>query len=156
MTEVASRAKLRVVEVVTSIDQEASGPSYSVRRLSQALAEIGVSVRLMTIGNPADGVQAPDFQDIRSGKDFPGFPLAGYLAFSGAMKRALHANARASDIVHSHGLWLMPNLYAGRAAHAGAKPHVISLRGTLSPVALQRSKLKKAMFLWLGQGQELR
>jgi glycosyltransferase involved in cell wall biosynthesis len=156
VTGLASDRQLRVIEIVTSIDQEASGPSYSVPRLSRALADLGVGVQLVTIGDPAAGVQAPDFQDIRSAKDFQGLPFIGYLSFSGAMKRTLHASAKTSDIVHSHGLWLMPNLYAGRAARANGKPHILSLRGTLSPVALERSKLKKAVFLALGQRRELR
>ncbi len=146
---------LRVIEIVASIDQEASGPSYSVPRLSRALADIGLDVQLMTIGDAADGVQEPRFQDIRFRNDFRGVPLAGYSRASGAMKRTLRANAKTADIVHSHGLWLMPNLYAGSAARAGAKPHVVSPRGTFSAVALKRSPAKKALFLMLGQRRAL-
>jgi glycosyltransferase involved in cell wall biosynthesis len=54
--------------------------------------------------------------------------------------------APAADVVHVHGLWLMPNVYAGRAASRARRPLVVSPRGMLSPEALRFSRSKKRLF----------
>jgi glycosyltransferase involved in cell wall biosynthesis len=48
-----------------------------------------------------------------------------------------------ADIIHNHGLWLLPNRYARLAARDAGIPLVISPRGMLEPWARQRSRLKK-------------
>jgi glycosyltransferase involved in cell wall biosynthesis len=55
------------------------------------------------------------------------------------------ASGRA-DVVHNHSLWMMPNVYAGRACRSGRGRLVVSPRGTLSPVALKISAREKKVF----------
>ena len=55
----------------------------------------------------------------------------------------LTSHAAQCDIVHSHGLWQPTNRCAGAVADELAKPHVITIRGMLSPRAMQRSAWKK-------------
>ncbi|MEO8077566.1 MAG: glycosyltransferase, partial [Acidobacteriota bacterium] len=45
-----------------------------------------------------------------------------------------------------HGLWMMPNVYAGQACKGGRGLLVVSPRGTLSPVALKINARQKAIF----------
>ena len=59
--------------------------------------------------------------------------------------------AERADIVHSHGLWLMPNVYAGYAAARSNKPLFVSAHGMLSQQALQYSSLLKRAFWVLCQ-----
>ncbi|MGH6827910.1 MAG: glycosyltransferase, partial [Rhizomicrobium sp.] len=57
---------------------------------------------------------------------------------------------------HNHGLWLMPNLAAGKQARRAQKPLVVSPRGMLSPAALMFSRWKKRAVWAAGQGRMLR
>ena len=54
--------------------------------------------------------------------------------------------AGAARLIHVHGLWLMPNIYAGRTAALASKPLVVSPRGMVSPQALRISKWRKRLF----------
>jgi glycosyltransferase involved in cell wall biosynthesis len=64
------------------------------------------------------------------------------------MLRALRNEARSADIMHSHGMWMMTNVYPGWAIRGGGCRLVISPRGTLSATALRRSRWKKQL-MWL-------
>jgi glycosyltransferase involved in cell wall biosynthesis len=55
-------------------------------------------------------------------------------------------------VIHNHGLWLMPNINAGKAAARRPAPLVISPRGMLAPAALAFSRSKKRAFWALLQG----
>jgi len=57
-----------------------------------------------------------------------------------------------TSIVHSHGLWQMPNVYPGWATKHCQTPLVISPRGMLSTWALNYSKWSKRVFWSLVQG----
>jgi glycosyltransferase involved in cell wall biosynthesis len=47
------------------------------------------------------------------------------------------------DLIHNHGLWMFPNLYARQAAKRCSIPLVISPRGMLEAWALRRSRWRK-------------
>jgi glycosyltransferase involved in cell wall biosynthesis len=54
------------------------------------------------------------------------------------------------DIMHSHGLWMMPNVYPGRACQQGRCHLVVSPRGTLSAWSRRRNAVQKRLFWrWL-------
>jgi glycosyltransferase involved in cell wall biosynthesis len=74
------------------------------------------------------------------------------LRFSSQLHSALKDPSRAADFVHVHGLWLMPNIYAGRVAAKLGKLLIVSPRGMVAPAALQYSKWKKRLFWKLFQG----
>ncbi len=59
--------------------------------------------------------------------------------------------AAGTNLIHNHGLWLMPNLAAGRAARRAKKPLIVSPRGMLSPAALRFSRWRKRAMWFLGQ-----
>jgi glycosyltransferase involved in cell wall biosynthesis len=77
------------------------------------------------------------------------------LGASSSLRRALHAEARAVDLVHAHGLWMMPGMYAADAALAANVPFVLATRGMLSPWAINHSKLKKRVMWYLQQRSAL-
>jgi glycosyltransferase involved in cell wall biosynthesis len=145
---------VRIVQVVPSMEQEASGPTYSVSMLAQALAVSGDEVDLFSVRGcelPLD----PRVTQKRFRRDFQGLPLLGDLCLSAGMRAELNKVASQADIVHSHGLWLMPTVYPGWAAIRANKPLIISPRGTFSRVALERSALKKRVFRALLQNRVL-
>jgi glycosyltransferase involved in cell wall biosynthesis len=83
-------------------------------------------------------------------------PVLGHLKLSPAMYRGMRRSVISADVVHSHGLWIAPNVYAGKAANHGGKSLVVSPRGMLAPGALQFSRMKKRIIWRLWQGPAYR
>ncbi|MFN3310278.1 MAG: glycosyltransferase [Thermomonas sp.] len=131
---------MKLLHVVPHISAEASGPSYSVPRLCQALAENGHAVRLSCLGaaRPVPGVQV---------EVHPQWPVARRFAISPAHARALARAADEVEIVHNHSLWSMVNVAAGWVVPGKRAKLVVSPRGTLSSWALGHSRWRKRL-LW--------
>ena len=142
---------IKVIHTVPSIAEEASGPSYSVVRLCQALRQRGASPTLAVLEGNNESSQ-PDF--------ITSFPRAAFprsLGRSPAMYRWLK-NAVAQEsvsVVHNHSLWMMPNVYPGLATRGTKVPLIVAPRGTLTPWALERSKWKKKAFWRLLQKRSI-
>jgi glycosyltransferase involved in cell wall biosynthesis len=96
------------------------------------------------------------YRDWRLAQDYTRLPILRGLRTSAALSNALYETAADHDIMHNHGLWLLPNVQAGWAATRAGKPLVISPRGMLSPVSLQFSREKKRVFWHLLQGPAVR
>jgi glycosyltransferase involved in cell wall biosynthesis len=96
------------------------------------------------------------YRDLRFAQDFGRTPVLRHLRQSRALAAALDHHGAQTDIIHSHGLWLGPNIEATWAAARYGKPHVITPRGMLSPVALSFSRLKKRAFWALLQERAVR
>lgn len=142
---------MRVIHVVPAVTEEASGPSYSVPRLCESLIEAGVVVHLATLDQGPLPVSLPYLK---------AFPLGigpRRLGASPSMRRWLVEEAASGrvDLIHNHSLWMMPNVYPGRACRRGRCLLVVSPRGTLSTWALRRSALQKKIFWRLLQAPVL-
>jgi glycosyltransferase involved in cell wall biosynthesis len=146
---------VRVVHVIAGLDPAHGGPSYTVPRLCAALAEAGSEVALLSValrgGGPSESF-AEGYSDRRFPWDYAGVPGIGRLRYSSALARGLRSAAAVADVIHDHGLWLMPNVQAGRFAGKAKKPFVVAPRGMLSPAALKFSGKKKLAFWHLLQG----
>jgi glycosyltransferase involved in cell wall biosynthesis len=88
--------------------------------------------------------------------DWARVPMVRDLRCSSGLARALHELAPTVDVIHDHGLWLMPNVDAGRAALLARKPFIVAPRGMLAPAALAFSRLKKRVVWALLQGEVVR
>src|SRR3954470_4465422 len=136
---------LRLVHVIAGLDPADGGPSYSVPRLCEALAGAGAEPVLLSVAagrnSPCDTSHG-GYPDRRYAQDLAHVPGLRLLRRSAAFCVALKETAAVADVVHDHGLWLLPNLQAGWAAAAG-KPSVVSPRGMLSPPALAFSRARK-------------
>lgn len=131
---------MRVVHVVPHIDQEAAGPSYSVPRLCQSLADCGNEVELTCLA--ARGNIAKVSLDLH-----PQWPFLSRFALSSSLARALARKAKSVDVVHNHSLWSMVNVAAGWVVPGRRAKLVTSPRGTLSAWALNRSRgIKRLMW----------
>src|SRR5262249_54822599 len=133
------------------------GPSYTVPRLCQALATAGADAQLLSVAG-ADGCDITPHSDgvRRFPRDLARVPIVGGLRCSSGLARALHELAPKVDVIHDHGLWLMPNVDAGRAALLARKPFIVAPRGMLAPAALAFSRLKKRAIWTLFQGKVVR
>jgi glycosyltransferase involved in cell wall biosynthesis len=150
---------VRVVHVVAGIRRADGGPSYSVPRLCKALLKSGVRPTLFSVS--ADAILNPDAcarcDDERFfAWDFAGVPLLQELRASSGLFAELATETGKSDVIHNHGLWLMPNVYAGWAASRARTPLIVAPRGMLGGAALRFSRLKKVLFWHLLQGPAIR
>jgi len=139
---------MRLLQLVTSVAEEAAGPSYSVPSLARALARQGDEVELWSLLG-----EALPASDGFSHRVFPRAARLPRLWRSPALHAQLRGAARGVDVLHSHGLWAMPNVYPGWVARQSATPLVISPRGTLSAWALNHSRWRKKAFWALLQGR---
>ena len=144
---------LKALHVVGGLGQSSGGPSYSVPRLCQALKIAGVEPSIFTLTEQgwAEREDTTFFPQIATT-----VPLLRQSKLSPAMYRVMRQSVTSVDIVHSHGLWIAPNFYAGQAAAYGGKSLVVSPRGMLSPGALQFSRLKKRIIWKAFQGPAYR
>jgi glycosyltransferase involved in cell wall biosynthesis len=148
----------RIIHAVPSIAEEASGPSYSVVRLCETLQknnqfEVSLaslsdkSIARVTAGNGGF-----------SHEIFPFSAGLKKLSRSKEMHRWLVHEARSASnlVIHSHGLWLMPNVYPGWVAHKYDIPLVVSPRGTMSEWAMRSGSSAKKIFWPLVQKPSLK
>jgi glycosyltransferase involved in cell wall biosynthesis len=143
---------MRVVHVVASIDDEAAGPSVSAPRLAEAQARAGAQASLSTVAGWKKGHASQiSVPHTRYEPSFPDVPVLRNLAASHAMRQALLDQAHSADVLHTHGLWLMPNVYPAAAAKRRGATFVISPRGMLAGAALRFSATKKHIFWALAQ-----
>lgn len=147
--------RYRSLQIVGSLKHEAGGPSYSVPSLSRTLNTNGVSTILCAL--ELDEAAQFAFQVLKERKSR--LPLLRQLGYSRSLKRLVFDHAAQGEILHSHGLWLMPNIYPAWAASKhraeGAKL-VHSPRGMLGKAARQISWWKKEPIWWLWQREALR
>jgi glycosyltransferase involved in cell wall biosynthesis len=150
---------IRAVHVAGDLSATSGGPSYSVPRLCESLVAAGVETTLLSVGSSPRAKGAlgdKPYEDFRFSTNYDNVPVLRALRVSFDLARALRQRAIASDVVHNHGLWLMPNVEAGWAATRGRKPLVVTPRGMLGAAALAFSRQKKRVFWQLFQGPAIR
>jgi glycosyltransferase involved in cell wall biosynthesis len=154
-----STGRLRSAHVAAGLDPVNGGLFYSVPRLCEALAAAGAETTLLSVAGRESGqlaVYDKGYYNCRFAWDYARIPVLRRLRISRALTSALHDVALTADVIHSHGLWLMPNISAGRAAVGGPTPLIVSPRGMLAPAALAFSRWKKQVFWALLQGPVIR
>jgi glycosyltransferase involved in cell wall biosynthesis len=147
--------QLRVCQVVASINEVVGGPAYSVTNLAQSLSEQGINSHLFTLDYQNAGKQVPtnnvklhSYTATKLAKYFRGFqPSASY-----ALQQIASTEL---DLIHNHGLWMFPNLYARQAAVKNNLPLLISPRGMLESWSLKNSWFKKLPAWYLYEQQNL-
>ncbi|MFV0294873.1 MAG: glycosyltransferase [Hyphomicrobiaceae bacterium] len=136
-----------VAHCVSSVDLGASGIDYCVPALCGALQQQDLEVHLITLDiglrRPLEGLDI-----VRCRPDQVGMRLLAKLGRSRAMRRALHE--KSADVFHTHGLWMMPNVYPARIARREGKPFLLSPHGMLGKEPLAFSASAKRIFwsLW--------
>jgi glycosyltransferase involved in cell wall biosynthesis len=133
---------LRPVHIVSSIALEESGPTYTVVRLCDSLAVQGSAVRLLALD------WAPNTNYPAYATSFKMGVGPRRLGRSPSMHRWLAREAAAGgiDLIHAHGLWMMPNVYPGWVAARYGVPLVVSPRGCFTPYAMASGSGVKKIF----------
>ena len=136
---------MKVVHCISSLDKSAGGPSNSVSNLNENLWQTGLDSEIYTLdtGNEIIETCAPMTRfDI-------GFSRK--LGHSPGLKQALMKGLSERDILHNHGLWMLPNIYPGAVKQRTGCKLVLAPRGTLAAWSLQQSKWKKKLAGFFGQ-----
>jgi glycosyltransferase involved in cell wall biosynthesis len=136
---------MKVAHVIAGLRNPAAGTSYTVLQLTDALAQHGVAVQVHTLQS------VPEHLSARS--DIVGYPdlrIVRRLGVSPAMRCGLASTG--GDLLHNHGVWMMPNIYAGMVARGRRVPLVFAPRGMFSEWAMAFSPGRKRFVWWcLGQ-----
>jgi len=132
--------QLSIHHVVSDINEEASGPSQSVPGLCAALGDLGAMVHLHALE------PAPERAFSFAVSYYARWRTPARLGVSPDMKNELKRVAATADLIHFHGLWMMPDVYPGRAIRDTPCSLVMSPRGMLDPWAVGWSRWRKAVF----------
>jgi glycosyltransferase involved in cell wall biosynthesis len=86
------------------------------------------------------------------------FPVKGTrsFGFSPDLRRYMFSKSAKFDIIHTHGIWMHPNVVGRQIANKHSIPLIISPRGTLEAWALRHSRWKKRLVRWLFENKNLR
>lgn len=133
---------MKIIQVVPSISQEADGVSNVVKNLCESIVASGFNMRLASLDL--------DPLELKSAY-LTKFPLGlgpRNLGRSPQMRRWLKNEVAvgAVDIIHNHGLWMMPNVYAGEVCIKSSCQLMFSPHGTLSSWALSKNANIKNVF----------
>jgi len=144
-----------VCHVIANINEDVGGPAYSVTNLAQSLSEQNIDSHLFTLDYQEHGKQVPT-TNVKL-HSYPATKLAKLLrGFQPNASQALHQLAATElDLIHNHGIWMFPNLYARQAATRYNLPLLISPRGMLEPWSLRNSWFKKLPAWFLYEKQNL-
>jgi glycosyltransferase involved in cell wall biosynthesis len=135
---------MSICQIAASLYDRNSGPTYSIKRLNDELGRLGCnSIIYTTVDAPAD------FGQENSCFGFRRDNYARGLSGSSSLNRriAMDLKAGKTNILHCHGLWQLPQVYASNAANRYRVPLVLSPRGALSQVSLGFSRFRK-FFFW--------
>lgn len=141
---------IKVIHTIASLDNGASGPSYTVPMLVRALAVQGHEAEIITLGKGSEEFDR-NVRVIRCPPNQSHLKSFARLGLSSAMRELLLASS--AEVFHTHGVWMMPNVYPGEAARRAGRPFVLAPRGMLGTDALKFSRTAKRVFWALWQKQ---
>jgi len=101
-----------------------------------------MQVKLFSLGEGSE-LDHDGYRDRRFAKDSSWGALRR-LGRSTEMRDAVFGSE--AHLFHTHGMWMMPNVYPARAASLLGRPLVLTPRGMLAPDALKFSRLQKSLF----------
>lgn len=146
---------VRSIHIATSLDDEASGPSYTVPALARALVRQGHSACIASLSPSArlDENKGVVHRKFTSDSVHPAWLRR--LKYSSELYEHLQSLSEQSVLFHVQGLWRMPNVYPGKLANKSRQPMVLAPRGMLAPEALAFSRWQKMVFWHAAQRRAL-
>ena len=135
---------MKVVQVVTGMRAESSGPSHSVPGLCRGLTEAGVVVHVHTLRKPID--RTFPFEVVEHPYNYKVLHKLIPIRWAGKLLTGLLQDCKDADIVCSNGLWEMPCIYPSWVKRRRGCKLVSAPRGSLSANALKYGRFKKKIF----------
>ena len=144
-------SNMRVIQTVPDVNNESSGPSYPVCGLCRGLyaCRVNVELHIPAVKNIKDNAFSVYTYPRKCFFHFRG------MEWSPALKKGLIECCQTADIIHSNGLWMIPNLYAAHAVRNTLCKLVTSPRGAMATWSLERSSLKKKIMGLIAQKKAL-
>ena len=144
---------MKILQIVPSVSLVYGGPSQMVLGLSEALANEGIEVTLVTTNSNGDAGQPP--LDVPLGKPmkqhgyeiiyFPCSPFKRY-KFSLPLLQWLGKCAANYDLAHIHALFSPVSTFSATVARQKKLPYILRPLGTLDPADLQKKRLLKKLY----------
>ena len=135
---------MKILHVVSSLNQNAGGISEVVPRICEEMSAIGEDVHIVTCRSRyySDATARAMSHGVRI--TFAELNQCRFgLAFSWDFKRRIEEAVAWADVVHINGLWQAPGWIAARTARKLGIPYVVQPHGFLEPERLKVSSLKK-------------
>jgi glycosyltransferase involved in cell wall biosynthesis len=146
---------IRVCQVVPSINQLTGGTAFAVTNLAEALARQGIKSHVFTLDYSTRGEQLKS-DGINLHSQSANLLTRSLRGWSPQAQDALHQLAKEFDIIHSHGMWMFPNVYARQAAVQNNLPFVLSTHGMVESWSLNYSRVRKKLAWNLYEKQNLK
>ncbi|MBM4377465.1 MAG: glycosyltransferase [Deltaproteobacteria bacterium] len=141
---------MKILHILPSIHDEASGPSVSVRRLAEEQGKLGHDVELHVLDYgpipPVEGVSVFSHELL-----WKRTALGRRIGVSVQLTTALRRSGLTADVIHNHSLWMYPNVLAPLLGGRPGFVSVFSPRGTLNDAAFERSRFAKEIVWRAGQ-----
>lgn len=134
---------MRVVHVVSHISRRAAGVGEVVRELAKAQAGLGLDVSIVTLRDSWFAQDVPNDPFVRVLGARPLGPFR--VGYSASLEAMIRGECEQGSIIHSHGVWMYPQLAARRAAERTGTPLVVSPHGMLEGWALENGSSLKGI-----------
>ncbi len=146
---------MKVLHVIPSISPNLGGPSQVVINEVKYLRKCGIDAEIVTTNDDEKNVldvplnQKINYQEVPI-YFLPRFnPRMKEFIFSSAITNWLWQNSNNYDLINTHYLFSYPSTCAGAIARIKKIPYVVRTIGQLTPWALQQSKIKKQIYSFL-------
>jgi glycosyltransferase involved in cell wall biosynthesis len=126
----------------------------NVLQTCRILSTWGWRVTMMTVAD-APGARHPGYRTETFANVLARAPILAKFCVSPSLALSLRKTLRDTDVVHAHGLWLLPSAHAANGARRAGKPYMISPHGMLAPEALKFGIAQKRIFWWAHQRRAL-
>jgi len=143
---------------VASLNENTGGVAVAVASLAAAIVNQNIDCHLFTLDYQLKGSKILLYNDNVVAHSYPASYITRKLGgFYPKVNRILRQlTSQNIQIIHNHGLWMFPNLYARQAAMSNRLPLVISPHGMLQDWSMKRSYWKKSLAWFLYEYQNLK
>lgn len=143
---------MQTIQIVASLNVETGGPAQSVSLLNHYLVRRGFDSHILTLDYQRHGnlMESEQVQAVKAGL-FTRVLRGWSPQFKKALKKFAEEKKEGEKkegkelLIHNHGLWMWPNLYARQVSKLYQKKLIISPRGMVSDWALSFRGFKKKL-----------
>jgi len=156
--------KLRVLHVIPSIAACRGGPSKAVIEMVRALRKIDIDAEIITTNDNGPKLLQVSLQQKQNYLDVPitffrrfSPPINAVreFAYSGDLKRWLHANISNFDLIHVHAVFSYSSTITMAIARKMGVPYLIRPIGQLQHWSLKQANTKKKIYLKLIESKNI-
>lgn len=149
-----SGARLRILNVTSSVNPSLGGISESILRLSTTLEKMGHHVEIVSVDDPQNEWK----KSINLTLHLQG-PPQGFFEHSDRFSKWLEENVARFDVIISHGIWRFSSRETRRVALHVGRPYFLFVHGMLDPWFKRYYPVKhflKSFYWWLTEYAVLR